>query len=187
MLKNLYVNVFCTSWPILTIKMSSRVVFRVLNRLERVLLWPEVRIVQNDRHFYLSKLYFYSCWFIIDTGSPWTRIGHHAPPTTLHFDQELPGNVVSDVTRNNFEARYGFQPLFINGRHENLILGNISTSKCHRIIFLVGQEIEWNHIEKYWVIPIWRILKNSRWQLVKIILWQNLNVYFANKICKMLK
>ena len=33
-------------------------------------------------------------------------------PTTLHFDQELPGNVVSDVTKNNFEARYGFRSLF---------------------------------------------------------------------------
>ena len=45
------------------------------------------------------------------------------PSITLHFDQELPGNVVSDVTRNNFEARYGFRPLFFNGRHENQILG----------------------------------------------------------------
>ena len=37
-LKNQYVNMFCASWPILMIKMSSREVFRVLNRLERVLL-----------------------------------------------------------------------------------------------------------------------------------------------------
>ena len=42
-------------------------------------------------------------------------------PTTLHFDQELPGNVASDVTRNNFGARYGFQPFSLNDRHENLI------------------------------------------------------------------
>ena len=52
----------------------------------------------------------------------WARIGHHAsPPTTLHFDQEHPGNVVSDVTSNNFESRNGFRPLFLNGRHENQI------------------------------------------------------------------
>ena len=31
-------------------------------------------------------------------------------PTTLDLDQRLSGNVVSDVTRNNFSARYGFQP-----------------------------------------------------------------------------
>ena len=42
-------------------------------------------------------------------------------PTTLNFDQGLPGNVVSDFTRNNFEARYVFRPFFLNGRHENLI------------------------------------------------------------------
>ena len=37
-LKNLYVYMFCTSWLVLMIKMSSRGVFRVLNRLERVLI-----------------------------------------------------------------------------------------------------------------------------------------------------
>ena len=35
-------------------------------------------------------------------------------PTTLHIDQRRPMNVDSDVTRNNFGARYEF-------RHKNLI------------------------------------------------------------------
>ena len=181
-LNNLYVNMFCTSWPILMIKISRRGVFRVLHRLERFLFWSEVRIARNS--FLLEQLYFYSCWFIIDTGSPWARIGHHAPPTTLHFDQELPGNVVSDVTRNNFEARYGFRPLFLNGRDENLfwaifpLLNDMESYFCCLHLCFQGQKIDWNQLEKYWVIPIWRIRKHSRWQLV----WQNLNVYIANKI-----
>ena len=36
-LKNLYVYVFCTSWPIWMIKMSSMRFFRVLNRLKEIL------------------------------------------------------------------------------------------------------------------------------------------------------
>ena len=36
-LKNLYIYIFCTSWPIWMIKMSSMRFFRVLNRLEGVL------------------------------------------------------------------------------------------------------------------------------------------------------
>ena len=40
---------------------------------------------------------------------------------SLRFDQGLPGNVVSDVTRNDVGARYGFLPFFLNGRHGNLI------------------------------------------------------------------
>ena len=59
-LKNLYVNMFWTSWPILMIKMSSRGVFRVLNRLERVLIWPEVRIMRNSKWppFSLEQIIF---------------------------------------------------------------------------------------------------------------------------------
>ena len=51
-------------------------------------------------------------------------MGHNlspCTPTTFHIDQGRPGNVVSDATRNNFGARYGLQPLFLNGRHGNLI------------------------------------------------------------------
>ena len=80
--KNLYGNIFCTSWPILMIKMSSWGVFRVLNRLERVLIWPEVRFMRNSNWplFLLQQILFlFLSSFIIDTSSPCARIGHHAP------------------------------------------------------------------------------------------------------------
>ena len=87
--------------------------------------------------------------------APCTPPPHHSP-----FDQEHPGNVVSDVTKNNFEERYRFTTLFLNGRHENLIwaifplLNDIeSYFWCLHLCFQ-GQKIKWNHLEKYWVIPI---------------------------------
>ena len=85
-LKNLFVNMFCTSWPIFMIKIPSRGFFKVLNRLERVLIWPEIRIMRNSKcpPFLLWQiLLLFKSRFIIDTvdtGSPWARICHHAPP-----------------------------------------------------------------------------------------------------------
>ena len=78
----------------------------MLNRLERVLKRPEVRIIQNSKWppFLLEQIIFlFISSFIIDTGSPCARIGHHVPTISLRFNQGLPGNVVSDVTRNDFK------------------------------------------------------------------------------------
>ena len=54
----------------------------VLNRFERVLIPPEMRIMRNSKWppFLLQQILFaFISSFIIDTGSPCARIGHHAP------------------------------------------------------------------------------------------------------------
>ena len=107
--KTYYVNIFCTSWPILMLKMSTRGVFRVLNRLERVLIWPEVRIMRNSKWppFLLQQIIFFFIFlFMMLRGITLVRnmgLGH--------FFKWLP-------RKSNF--------------------GDISSSNWHRIIILVS-------------------------------------------------
>ena len=79
--------------------------------------------------------------FIIDTGSPWARIGPRAPPTTLqewyHFDQGTLVNGINDVTRKKLGRDMGYGHFSkLSLRKCNLY--NISSSKSHRIIIFVS-------------------------------------------------
>ena len=131
-LKNLYVNMFCSCWPILMIKMSSRGVCKVPNWLERVLIWPEVTIMRNSKWppFLLQEIIFLFMliYNIIDTGSPWARIGHHAPLTISILMRSFLGMLIAMLREIT-----GFRPFFLNNRHEN-----ISTYRWHRISILVS-------------------------------------------------
>ena len=90
-------------------------------------------------------IYNWHRWSMCQIWSPCT-------PISLRFDQGLPGNVISDVTRNDFGARYGFRPFFFNGRHENLIWAIFpllidieSQFWCLHLCFQ-GRKIEWNRL-----------------------------------------
>ena len=124
-LKNLYVNMFCTSWSIFMIKISSRGFFKVLNRLEKVLVWPEVRIMQNSKWlpFLLQQilLLLFISRFIIDTGSPWARICHHAPPPLSTSIRGVLGMLLAMLRGITLWRDMGFGHFYLNGRHENLI------------------------------------------------------------------
>ena len=87
-------------------------------------------------------LFLFTSWFIIDTGSPWVRIGPRAPPpTTLHewyhFDQGTLVNHINDATRKKLLRDMGFGHFSkLSQRKANL--DNISSSNSHRIIILVS-------------------------------------------------
>ena len=59
--------------------------------------------------FTWSKLNFYSCWFIIDTGRPWTRIGHHARPPLSILIRSFLGMLLAMLRRITLRRDMGLE------------------------------------------------------------------------------
>ena len=103
--------------------------FRVLNRLEGVLKWPEIRIMQYSKWppFCFIKFYFlFTSWFILDTGSSlWARIGPRAPSLlSMRCTMLIRGRLwmILPMLPEKNGAWYGFRPFFkIACHNENLI------------------------------------------------------------------
>ena len=163
--KNLYGNIFCTSWPISMIKMSSWGVFRVLNRLERFLIWSEVRIMRNSKWppFLLQQIIFlFISSFIIDTGSPCARIGHHAPQSLSVLIRGFLEMFLAMLRGMTSGRDMGFGHFFKWPPWKS-DLGNIPTSNWHRITILVST-------------PMFSGSKNRMKSIIKILV----HSYMAN-------
>ena len=74
--------------------------------------WPPF-LLQQILLLFISR-------FIIDTGSPWARICHHAPPPLSTLLRSVLGMLLAKV-RGITLGRDMVSAIFLNGRHENLI------------------------------------------------------------------
>ena len=111
--------------------------FQSAESMERVLLLPEVRIMLNSKWppFLLQQIIFlFISWFIIDTGSPWTRIGHHAPPPLSILIRGFLGMLLEMLRWIIWGHDMGFGHLFKWPPCKS----NLVTSNWHRIIIFVS-------------------------------------------------
>ena len=145
--KNLYVNIFCTSWPMWMIKMCSVRFFRVLNLLQGVLKWSEIRIMRNPNWppFCFIKFYFYSHNLLL------TQVVLMHP----HYSTILIRGLLWMILMMLPEKKWGaiwVSAIFQYCRNENLIwtispviIYIESYFWCLHLCFH-GQRIEWNHL-----------------------------------------
>ena len=103
-------------------------------------------------------------------------------PTTLHFDQGLPGNVVSDGTRNNFRVWYEFRPFFLNGRHLIWAIFSIQLTYNHNfgVYTYVFRVKNWMkpliNIGSFLYNEFGKIQDGDRWKLlynkIRLFIWK---------------